>query len=99
MVEATLRVLDPNVSYTAVRASRGKVTRAEPIAALYVVPGRKSQHHAALHRDPQGPDRIGSLANQAQEQRRPRERSRYPHDFARVSDHHPAAAAGAAELR
>jgi phage terminase large subunit-like protein len=35
MVEATLRVLDPNVSYTAVRASRGKVTRAEPIAALY----------------------------------------------------------------
>ena len=35
MVEATLRVLDPNVAYTAVRASRGKVTRAEPIAALY----------------------------------------------------------------
>jgi phage terminase large subunit-like protein len=35
MVEATLRMLDPNVSYAAVRASRGKVIRAEPVAALY----------------------------------------------------------------
>jgi len=35
MVENTLRTLDANVSYTAVRASRGKITRAEPIAALY----------------------------------------------------------------
>ncbi len=35
MVEATLRVIDPGVSYRAVRASRGKVVRAEPIAALY----------------------------------------------------------------
>jgi len=35
MVEATLRVVDPNVAFTAVRASRGKVARAEPIAALY----------------------------------------------------------------
>lgn len=35
MVEATLRMIDPNVSFAAVHASRGKVTRAEPVAALY----------------------------------------------------------------
>jgi phage terminase large subunit-like protein len=35
MIEATLRMVDPNVPFTAVRASRGKVVRAEPIAALY----------------------------------------------------------------
>jgi phage terminase large subunit-like protein len=35
MVEATLRVIDPNLPFTAVRASRGKVIRAEPVAALY----------------------------------------------------------------
>ena len=35
MIEAVLRTVRPNLSYTAVRASRGKVTRAEPIAALY----------------------------------------------------------------
>jgi predicted phage terminase large subunit-like protein len=35
MVEATIRTVDPSVSFRAVRASRGKQTRAEPIAALY----------------------------------------------------------------
>ncbi|MGY3590138.1 putative phage terminase large subunit-like protein [Bradyrhizobium sp. USDA 4341] len=35
MVEATIRALDPRVSFKAVHASRGKVVRAEPIAALY----------------------------------------------------------------
>jgi len=35
MVEATVRMIDPNVPFTAVRASRGKVVRAEPVAALY----------------------------------------------------------------
>ena len=35
MVENTLKTVDSSVSYTAVRASRGKYTRAEPIAALY----------------------------------------------------------------
>ncbi len=35
MVEATIRIIDPNASYSAVRASRGKVVRAEPVAALY----------------------------------------------------------------
>jgi phage terminase large subunit-like protein len=41
MVEATLRMIDPNVPYTAVHASRGKIVRAEPVAALYEQqPGR-----------------------------------------------------------
>jgi predicted phage terminase large subunit-like protein len=35
MVEATLRTVDPSVSYRSVWASRGKVTRAEPVSALY----------------------------------------------------------------
>ena len=35
MVENTIRAIDPNVSYKSVHASRGKVTRAQPIAALY----------------------------------------------------------------
>ena len=35
LVEAQLRVVDPSVAYKAVRASKGKATRAEPIQALY----------------------------------------------------------------
>jgi predicted phage terminase large subunit-like protein len=35
MVEATLRMIDPRVPFRSVWASRGKVTRAEPISALY----------------------------------------------------------------
>ncbi|MGD9614221.1 MAG: DNA-packaging protein [Alphaproteobacteria bacterium] len=35
MVEATLRMIDPNVPFRAVRAARGKTARAEPVAALY----------------------------------------------------------------
>jgi phage terminase large subunit-like protein len=35
MVEATCRSVDPNCSYLGVHAAKGKVTRAEPIAALY----------------------------------------------------------------
>ena len=35
LVEATLRAVDAAVSYKPVRASRGKVVRAEPVAALY----------------------------------------------------------------
>ena len=35
MVEATIRMLNANVSYSPVHATRGKVVRAEPIAALY----------------------------------------------------------------
>jgi phage terminase large subunit-like protein len=43
MVEATLRSIDPNVSYKAIHASRGKVTRAEPVSTLYEQEGRV--HH------------------------------------------------------
>ena len=35
MVESVIRQIDPLVPYRAVRASRGKVARAEPVAALY----------------------------------------------------------------
>jgi phage terminase large subunit-like protein len=35
MVEATLRMVDPNVPFRAVHASRGKIARAEPVATLY----------------------------------------------------------------
>lgn len=35
MVEAVIRNVDQNIPYKAVRASRGKVVRAEPIAGLY----------------------------------------------------------------
>lgn len=45
LVEAAIRTVDRDVSYRAVRASRGKQTRAEPIAALYEQ-GRV--HHVGL---------------------------------------------------
>jgi predicted phage terminase large subunit-like protein len=35
MVQSTLQVVDPKVAYRGVHASRGKVTRAEPVAALF----------------------------------------------------------------
>jgi phage terminase large subunit-like protein len=35
MVEQTLRTVDRQIPYTAVHASRGKITRAEPVAAFY----------------------------------------------------------------
>jgi phage terminase large subunit-like protein len=35
MVEETLRMISRGVSFKAVHASRGKVTRAEPVSALY----------------------------------------------------------------
>ena len=35
MVEAVIRVADPRVPYRPVHASRGKIARAEPVAALY----------------------------------------------------------------
>lgn len=46
MVEATVRMVAPDVPYHAVRASRGKVVRAEPVAALYEQ-GRV--HHVGSH--------------------------------------------------
>jgi len=35
MVEHTLKIIDSNIPFKAVHASRGKVTRAEPVSALY----------------------------------------------------------------
>ncbi len=35
LVETVIRTADPNVSFSQVKASRSKVTRAEPVAALY----------------------------------------------------------------
>ncbi|CAM5766374.1 hypothetical protein LMIY3S_01801 [Labrys miyagiensis] len=35
MVEATIRMIAPNVKFKGVHASRGKITRAEPVSALY----------------------------------------------------------------
>lgn len=45
MVEHTIRTVDRNVSYQAVHASRGKLTRAEPISALYE---RGLVHHVGV---------------------------------------------------
>ena len=35
MVESIIRQIDPNISFKAVRATRGKAVRAEPVSALY----------------------------------------------------------------
>lgn len=40
LVETTLRAIDPEIPYQPVHASRGKRTRAEPVAALYGDPTR-----------------------------------------------------------
>ena len=61
MVEATLRMIDPNASFSAVRASRGKATRAEPVAALYEQ-GRV--HHLGTF--PQLEDQMCAFARDAQ---------------------------------
>ena len=42
LVERLIRTIDPDVPYTPVTASRGKLVRAEPIAALYE---QKKVHH------------------------------------------------------
>ena len=46
MVEATIRSVNPNVSFKSVHATRGKVTRAEPISALYE---QGKVHHVGTH--------------------------------------------------
>lgn len=45
MVESTIRAVDSRVAYDAVRASRGKLTRAEPVATLYE---RGMVHHVGM---------------------------------------------------
>lgn len=71
LVEKLIRTVDPHVSYKAVRATRGKVTRAEPVAALYEQEKVFHQHvFEKLHRqllsyrlDSSGPspDRLDAL--------------------------------------
>jgi len=46
LVERLLRNIDPNIPYAQVRATRGKLIRAEPIAALYE---QKRVHHIGYH--------------------------------------------------
>jgi phage terminase large subunit-like protein len=73
MVENVIRNVDPAVSYKAVRATRGKALRAEPIAALYE---QHRIHHVgyfaeleqqmmdfdpALGRNQKSPDRLDAL--------------------------------------
>ena len=48
LVEKVIRDKDPNVSYRSVRATRGKMLRAEPIAALYE---QKRVHHMGIFAD------------------------------------------------
>ena len=45
LVESIMRNIDPGISYSAVRARRGKILRAEPISALYE---RGLVHHVGL---------------------------------------------------
>jgi predicted phage terminase large subunit-like protein len=45
LVEATLRSVDPTIPFSAVHASRGKLTRAEPVSALYE---RGRVHHVGV---------------------------------------------------
>ncbi len=45
MIEYTIRTIDKNVSFKEVTASRGKITRAEPISALYE---QKKVHHVGF---------------------------------------------------
>ena len=69
MVAATLRTVDPTVPITEVHASRGKVTRAEPVVALYeqglvhhvgFFPALENQLCGWVPGDP-SPDRLDAL--------------------------------------
>ena len=70
MVEHTIRTVDRNVSYKAVRAARGKILRAEPIAALYeqgrihhcgTFAALKDQLCMYTHESRDSPDRLDAL--------------------------------------
>lgn len=51
LVEHLIRTVDPRVAYDSVRASRGKRTRAEPVAALYE---QGKVHHVGTFEDLEG---------------------------------------------
>lgn len=70
MVESILRMSDPEVSYKGVRATRGKLVRAEPISALYeqrrvfhvkCFPILENQMCSFTGRDLKSPDRVDAL--------------------------------------
>lgn len=73
MVEQVIRQVDPLVPFRAVRASKGKVARAEPIAALYeqgrvaheaglgMLEAQMGQMTAQGYRGPGSPDRVDAL--------------------------------------
>jgi len=48
LIEKLLRVQDVNVPYTSVRATRGKMLRAEPISALYE---QDKVHHVGFFKE------------------------------------------------
>ena len=71
LIEILLRTVDPNVAYRAVTASKGKQTRAEPVAALYEqkrirhAPGLAALEDQMCNWDPASgegsPDRVDAL--------------------------------------
>ena len=70
MVEAVLREIDPDVSFRAVHATRGKQARAEPVAALYeqdrvshvgVFPDLEDEMCASIEGSGKSPDRLDAL--------------------------------------
>jgi len=60
LVEKMLRNIDHNVSYRSVRATRGKILRAEPVAALYI---QKRVHHLGVY--PQLEEQMCSYTGEA----------------------------------
>ena len=67
MVETTIRMIDPDVPFTSVHASRGKVPRAEPVAALYE---QGKVHHLGAF--PQLEDQMCSLTRRGRDGNGPR---------------------------
>ncbi len=70
MVEAVLREIDPDVSFRAVHATRGKQARAEPVAALYeqgrvshvgAFPELEDEMCAGIGIGAKSPDRLDAL--------------------------------------
>ena len=70
MVEQVLREVDPQLSFRAVHASRGKQARAEPVAALYeqgrvrhagVFPELEDEMCSAIRNGARSPDRLDAM--------------------------------------
>ena len=60
LVEKMLRISDDNISYRSVRATRGKILRAEPVAALYE---QRRVHHVGVY--PQLEEQMCSYTGEA----------------------------------